>query len=254
MGLSNSGHLGRDSPPQEVLDYLDDRLAEIEEDAPSDDADFARKLLRKLGRLAKVPDDSDIGYRLVCPCCDREMNRDETGVFKAKLEALKQDSALVKTSSAEVDEYNNMKASYEKWRKSMSSKMDDLRDHKRLREERANLELALDTARDDLERHQGQLQEEQATASTLRSEVEELRDLLDHVRRWSTDAARISEKRMQIGQKRQDMTLDTALHGRDLRSVERRNCRKDGRKGFPHEQDCSTQQGNDKVRVLCHWR
>ena len=218
LGLSPPN---KNASPQDLVDYLDERLNTIEEDAPVDDAQYVRKLLRKLQRMARVQDDSPEGFSLVCPCCDREMNAPEVKVFKNKLDSLKQDSPLVTTEDAEVAEYNKLKARYEDWRKSINGKMEDLRDFRRLREEKLRLEMSLEQLGADLSTYQATLAEHKEYTKTVQTEVDELKDLLDACRRLSGDASRISEKRMQIDQKKQDMSMDTAFAGRDLRAVER---------------------------------
>ncbi|KAL7578370.1 hypothetical protein ACA910_012772 [Epithemia clementina (nom. ined.)] len=211
----------KDAPPQDLLTYINSRLSEIEEDAPADDAEFARKLLKKLERLAKRPDDSPQGFSLVCPCCDRGMAGDEVRNFKTKMDSLKKDSSLVKTADADVAVYNNLKARYEEWRQFLNEKMEDLRDYRRFREEKLKLEISLEQQNDDLATFQATLTGHKDNAKTIQAELDELKDLLDACKRLSGEASRISEKRMQIDQKKQDMTLDTAYADRDLRTVER---------------------------------
>ena len=218
LGLSPPS---KDVSPQDLVRYIDSRLSELEDDAPTDDVEFARKLLKKLEKMAVVPDNSPQGFTLICPCCDREMKGQEPKVFKTKMASLKESSSLVKAADAEVTEHNQLKARYERWRKSATEKMDDLRDFRRLREEKQKLELALEQQQDDLNTFHVTLSEHKESAKDIKSEVDELKELLEACRRWSGDASRISEKRMQIDQKKQDMSLETAFAGRDLRTVER---------------------------------
>lgn len=212
----------KDVSPQELRIYIDSRLSAIEDDAPADDVEFARKLLKKLERMANVPDDGPQGFRLVCPCCAREMKGlQEAKAFKTQMDLLKQESSLIKTPDAEVVQYTKLKAKYEEWRRSLNDKMEDLRDFRRLREEKIRLELILEQQSDDMSTLQATLTKHKDTATAINAELAELRELLDSSKQWSSDASRISEKRMQIDQKKHDMTLDTDLTGRDLRIVER---------------------------------
>lgn len=222
----NEAYLGlsppsKDVSPQDLLSYIDFRLMKIEEDAPVDDAEFARKLLKKLERLARVPDNSPQGFSLICPCCAREMKGQEVKTFKTTMDSLKVESSLVKIADAEVAEYNASKARYEEWRKSLNSQMEDLRDFRRLREEKVRLEMAMEQQSDDLSTFTTTLIQHKEGATAIKTELDELKELFDACKQWSGDASRISEKRMQIDQKKHDLTLDTAVDGRDLRTVER---------------------------------
>jgi chromosome segregation ATPase len=60
-------------------------------------------------------------------------------------------------------------------------------------------------------------------SSGLNTEVTGLRDLLDASKRWNEAANRIAEKRMQVNQKKSDLTMSHSDMGggRDLKTVER---------------------------------
>jgi DNA repair protein RAD50 len=62
--------------PRELINYLNDRLVTIEEEAPVENAaQTMKKLFKRLNKLAKIPDaSSPAGCRIQCPCCKRGLS------------------------------------------------------------------------------------------------------------------------------------------------------------------------------------
>ena len=66
-----------------------------------------------------------------------------------------------------------------------------------------------------------ELEQARSRSDEQASEVDELRELLDASKRWAEAAGRIAEKRMQVNQKKDDLSMSIAdIGGRDLRTVE----------------------------------
>jgi chromosome segregation ATPase len=118
------------------------------------------------------------------------------------------------------ENYHRLASFYQQFRKLLSDKMEDLRDYQRLTEESSDIEKESSRLEDDIEIFESTLLGQEGTESDIQVELNELRELVDVARRWSEDASRIAEKRMQIVQKNQNLTASVVDSSRDLRTVE----------------------------------
>ena len=135
---------------------------------------------------------------------------------------LMKESDFVQFDEAEADRYREIKATYQRWKKFVSDNMDDLRDFCRMTDEAAGLEKELQTLDDDVSRNKTNLDRQKDQAAEIQTEVDQLRELGNAAKRWSEDAGRIAEKRMQIAQKYSDLNASAVDDGRrDLRAVEK---------------------------------
>lgn len=125
------------------------------------------------------------------------------------------------TPNETEENYHKLKFFYQQFRKLLSDKMEDLRDFQRLTEESSDIEKEGGRLEDDIEIFESTLLKQEGVESDVQLELNELRDLVDLARRWSEDATRIAEKRMQIQQKNQNLTASVVDSSRDLRTVER---------------------------------
>jgi DNA repair exonuclease SbcCD ATPase subunit len=209
----------RGSNPREVLAYLENRLEEIDADAPLVNEEYSRKLLKKLKRMGKMKlKDGNTEYN--CPCCLRDMNKQVYDEFVNAMDAWMQDPNATFANKQKEAEYIENKAKYDDWKKVVYESSDDVREHQRLQKECALAEAALQELRDGISSNQDSLSKQKKELTERRDEMDELREFFDSSKRWAEDAHNINEKRVQMGQANDQLGLGTAVAGRDLRSVE----------------------------------
>ena len=211
----------KDSPIGDLLSYLDDRLKSLDEDSPLDDADYSTRLLKKLRKLAKKKTQAGQVEDYKCPCCARSMDDEEFGVFKDTMKELMTDSPLVEVDETAAEKHKEMKEKYTKWRKTLSDYSSDFREYERLQKEHASSETELQTSLDEIATLKSNLAKLKDKSTERRNEMNEVRDLVESCKRWAEDAHRIKDKRMQINQKNDELTMTATTGGRDLRTVEK---------------------------------
>ena len=210
----------KDAPVGDFLSYLDDRMKALDEDSPLDDTVYSVQLLRQLRKLAKKKSQAGQVEDYKCPCCARYMDDEEFGVFKATMKDLMTNSPLVEVNETKVEKHKEMKEKYAKWRKILSDYSSDFREYQRLLKEHVSSETELQTNLDEIAAFKNSLGKLKDKSTERRNEMDEVRDLVESCKRWAEDAHRIKEKRMQINQKNDELTM-SATTGRDLRTVEK---------------------------------
>jgi DNA repair exonuclease SbcCD ATPase subunit len=158
-----------------------------------------------------------------CPCCSREMGNGELEEFSRSMNALLDEdtSKLLKVDQAAVEQYRNDKSTYQRWRKVIADNMDDVRVFRRMTDESTEAETATERLQADLTHHQAKANDQKELLAESQPVADELRALVDAAKRWSEDANRIADKKIEINQKHADLSASTAHTGRDLRTVER---------------------------------
>jgi len=148
------------------------------------------------------------------------MDDAEADVFQQGIQELQQ--LLVDSDSGRQEEDARLKETYQSMRKTIESRMDDLNDFRRLTGEEADMEKEIKKLQDEITRYTSTLKEHNEIKDEAQTEVDELRLLIDVTRRWSDDANRIMAKKMQIHQKKLDLSASTAADtSRDLKTVDR---------------------------------
>jgi chromosome segregation ATPase len=160
-------------------------------------------------------------YKIECPCCKRGMNLPEVEVFQAAMKDLSDDFALILSDPNAQEQYRTLKATYQNMRKAVESKVDDLRDFRRMTGEAGDLDKEIKRLQDDISHYNATLKDQTEKRDEAQSEVNELRELVDTIRRWSDDAGRIAEKKLQIYQKKLDLNATVTDSTRDLKTVDR---------------------------------
>lgn len=125
-------------------------------------------------------------------------------------------SYLVETSNDGAD-----RLFYLSMRKSIEGKADDLRDFKRMTVEASDLEKEIKRLQDDILHHHETLAMQKALCDKGQYEVDDTIGLVDTIRRWSEDAVRVVDKKIQIKQKILDLKATCADSTRDLKTVDR---------------------------------
>lgn len=151
------------------------------------------------------------------------MNADATEKFSKSIDSLLDEntSKLLNIDHAAVEKFRTEKATYQRWRKVIEDNVDDVRDYGRMNDEWADVEMAIERLQADLDHHQSKALNQNELLVESQPAAEELRGLVDAAKRWSNDANRIADKKIEINQKLTDLSATTAHTGRDLRSVER---------------------------------
>jgi chromosome segregation ATPase len=156
---------------------------------------------------------------LSCPCCKRQLRSDtEIEVFNSTIDEFMNDSTLIdRGSSSNAQELQ----AYQKMRKSIESKIDDLRDYRRLTDEANDLEKEIKRWQDELTHFATVLTAQIEARDEAQKVATELSSLVDTIRRWSDDASRVIEKKLQIQQKMLDLKATATDSTRDLKTVDR---------------------------------
>lgn len=160
-------------------------------------------------------------YKIECPCCKRDMNINEVEVFRAAMKELMIDFSLVQSDPNAQEQYRTIKATYQNMRKAVESKVDDLRDFRRMTGEAGDVEKEMKRLQDDISHYNATLKDQSDKRDEAQAEVDDLRELVDTVRRWSDDANRVAEKKLQIHQKKLDLNATVTDSTRDLKTVDR---------------------------------
>ena len=145
----------------------------------------------------------------------------EVEVFQVAMKKLVSDSSLVQSDPNAQEQYRILKATYQNMRKAVESKVDDLRDFRRMTGEAGDLEKDIKRLQDDISHYNANLKDQSDKNDEAQTEVDDLRELMDTIRRWSDDASRISEKKLQIHQKKLDLNATVNDSTRDLKTVDR---------------------------------
>lgn len=158
---------------------------------------------------------------MICPCCKRGMDENEAAIFNETMNEFMKESIFVQRNEDAKEQYLASKATYQKMRKIVENKMDALRDFRRMTGEAADLEKESKRLQDDVLQYSASLKDKSEEKDDAQSEVNELRGLVDTIRRWGDDAGRILGKKMEIKQKTSDLNASVTDSSRDLRTVER---------------------------------
>ena len=217
---NNLESVSENSPIQSIIDHLDERIKDLNDDSPLDDADYSKKLLKKLRKLAKkkASDGQVDGYS--CPCCSRAMDENEYAVFRETIQELSTESPLVEVDENAMEQHNATKERYSKWRKTLADNASDFREYGRLQKESAAAEAEVQKLMEGVAAQKSTLLGLADKVTEVRNETEEVRELVEVCRRLAEDAHRIKDKRLQINQKNDELTV-TSTSGRDLRTVEK---------------------------------
>ena len=157
----------------------------------------------------------------MCPCCQRNMDINETKAFIDAMKKLENDEDVIDTDEAAQERYKSFKTAYQSMRKALEGGIDDLRDSRRMTDEANDLEKDIQKRQDELNHHNITLREQTVARDELQKEVNDLRELVDTLRRWMDDAGRIVEKKLQICQKKLDLQATSSHGNRDLKTVDR---------------------------------
>ncbi len=157
----------------------------------------------------------------MCPCCQRNIDINETKAFIDGMKNLESDKEIIDTDETAHERYKSFKTAYQSMRKALDGGIDDLRDSRRMTDEASDLEKDTQKRQDELNHHNNTLREQNVARDELQKEVTDLRELVDTLRRWMDDAGRIVEKKLQICQKKLDLQATSSHGDRDLKQVDR---------------------------------
>lgn len=172
----------------------------------------------------------------MCPCCIREFEGlDDVQEFKDNLDRMKdlETSELLRANKQGIEKSRAAKTEYQKWRNVVSETMPGVVDWNRMTTEVKDAEVAIRDIEQDLTADTNELDAAKETVSDLQKDADEMRDLHDASRRWMEDTNRLARKKMEIYQKKGDLTscLTSTFTDRDLETVEadltRRQAEKD---------------------------
>jgi hypothetical protein len=202
--------------PTAVSQYIEQRLEMVEEELNDVmDPDAALRLAKKLAKWIKKR--MEEGKK--CPCCQQKSDT-------AKLDQFLQDfynvgKELAKSGGASANA-KKMKIFYEDARKKLIPLQGGLRDSARISEEISEFENTAKRLQDDISQCHDTLKPLLSEKTTEQSTVSDIRSLMETMRRWIDDANRITEKRLEIQQKRFDLSASVGTDGvKDLRTVDR---------------------------------
>ena len=171
----------------------------------------------------------------MCPCCTREFEGlDDVQVFRDNLDRMKdvETSELLRANKQGIEKSRAAKAEYQNWRNVVSETMRSVVDWNRMTMEAKDAEVTIRDTQQDLTADTNELDKAKETVSGLQKDADEMRDLHDASKRWMEDTSRLARKKMEIYQKKADLSVATnSVTDRDLETVEsdltRRQAEKD---------------------------
>lgn len=149
------------------------------------------------------------------------MDNDETKIFITAMKELERDKEIIDVDEKAQELYKTLKPAYQSMRKALESGIDDLRDSRRMSDEASELEKDTQRLQDELNHCNSTFKEQNVVRDELQKETIELRELVDTIRRWTDDAGRIVEKKLQICQKKIDLQATSSNSKRDMKTVDR---------------------------------
>jgi chromosome segregation ATPase len=164
----------------------------------------------------KDPESGNV-VQLECPCCRRRMELPDVEVFQTTMKDLASNPKFVEADPGALER----KATYQTMRKAVESKVDDLRDFRRMTGEAGELEKEIKRLQDEVYHCTASLKNQSDLTDDAQQEVNKLRALCDTIRRWTDDANRVAEKKMQIQQMKMELESVSATSTRDLKTVDR---------------------------------
>jgi chromosome segregation ATPase len=160
-----------------------------------------------------------------CPCCCRNFEgMDDFRKFKESLDRMKdiETSELLRANRQEVEKSRAVKADYQRWRKVVSETMHDVIDWTRMSTEAKDTELAISDIEAELATYQNDVSTSQSSIAEMQTEEQDLHNLVDSTKRFAEDAGRLSRKKMEIFQKKSDLSVFAGnCADRDLKQVEK---------------------------------
>lgn len=160
----------------------------------------------------------------MCPCCTRDFEGlDDVQVFRDNLARMKdvETSELLRANKQGIEKSRAAKAKYQNWRNVVSETVPGVVDWNRMTTEAKDAEVAIRDIEQDLTVDTNELDAAKETVSELQKDADEIRDLHDASKRWMEDTSRLARKKMEIYQKKTDLTVSTnTFSDRDLETVE----------------------------------
>jgi chromosome segregation ATPase len=195
---------------EKQLAKLEDHLMDVVE------PEATTRLVRKLAKWIKKRTQSG----KICPCCQQNADAEELEQFLGAFMA--EGSELIKKSVGDSSTGRKAKSFYENVRKKIGSLQGGLHDVARISEEISELENGTKRLQEEISQCNDTLKSLTSEKDTEQSNVDDIRGLMELIRRWIDDANRISEKRLEIQQKRLDLSAASGTDGdKDLRTVDR---------------------------------
>jgi len=115
QGCDESEVIGSDTEPHAILEYLTNRIAEVNKlNTIDDQPEIVSLAIKRLKKLSRRQDD------IVCPCCARSMDPHEAAVFSREMDSLADpiNSVVIKSDPAKAAERRAAMTNYERWRSS----------------------------------------------------------------------------------------------------------------------------------------
>jgi len=206
-----------ETKPKELLAYLEERLeAEEAESLEGVQPELIKKIMKRLKKTAIVGS----GTEVVCPCCERGLDDDESvAIFREKMNAL-----MASDSPLLMDGENNKtaKSQYQKWRKIVTENMNDILEYRRIANEVNDMEHNCSSLEAIVEERKEDLDTAKTSQDEILSEVDGLRGLMESCKMWQGAVDRINNKRSQAMNKSNTLSISESVYsGRDLKTVER---------------------------------
>lgn len=233
---------GDEREPAALLNYIEDRLSEVEKDSPTFDKAVQKVLkflYKKVGEfilrpqwlfdlpnlkqaVVRGPDKAPTG-EMLCPCCRRGFDgesgkRDLVDMLDKLKSELSGDPA---DADKRKSQYEEEVTTYQTWKKAVQASVEDLRDERRLEEECKTLQGDSEKLEKELKQYQERLDDDKKKLEAAEEDANEIRSILDAAKRWTQEAARIVGKKAQIQQKAEVVSGLGDDNGRDLETMEK---------------------------------
>lgn len=204
--------------PTALVRHLDKQIESVDALLVADAPKLAKKIAKKLARELQSKSVVSSG-KVSCPCCKQSILEDDFDKFLEELYDMAKNT--VPQQGTDIAKQKQAKSTYQSFRKTIESQKDSLRDLSRLRQEVSSYEKEAKRLQDELSRlnneHKKRLQEK----TDAQTNEQDLRALLESIRRWNSEADRISSNKQQIIQKKQSLAASGHDGDRDLHTVEK---------------------------------
>jgi DNA repair exonuclease SbcCD ATPase subunit len=200
-----------------VAHYIEEKLANCEEQLRNEiEPKAAKRLVKKLASWIMNRMETDKR----CPCCHQTADEDTLGQFLRDFS--RANKLEIEQAAAALSTVRKAKSFCEDVLKKIRPLQGGLRDAARISEEISELENNAKRLQEENAQCNDTLKSLTSEKDSDQSNVDEVRSLMETIRRWIDDANRISEKRLEIQQKRLDLSAAAGTDSdKDLRTVDR---------------------------------
>lgn len=202
--------------PKDVIRFLEKNIELVDGLLITD----APKIAKKVGKkVAKGFRETYAKNGNKCPCCKSTISEDTLYDF-LNIVFEKSSAVFPDQGEDEVARNREVKNYFQSCRKKIEAQKESLQEMHRVRQEVAAHEKEVKRLQDELARLGDENRKNREQKTKAEAEVNDLRTLGENIRRWNDDSCRVTEKKQQIIQKKNELASAGHDCDRDLKTVE----------------------------------